>query len=221
MVFQHGALFPHSPPATSPSGDPRRRRASASTSSGLRPRGSLSARAVGGERQRVALARALAADPEVDPARRARSPRSTPACASRCAQEVAHDPARGRASALLVTHDQAEALSLATRHRASCARPRAADRHAEEVYERPRTRWVAEFLGDADVLPGAAAGGVVECELGPLPRERRPRGRVDVVLRPESVTIAHRSGRAGTEARVTDRAFFGTTSSSTSSCPAG
>ena len=36
----------------------------------------------------------------------------------------------------------------------------------EEIYDRPSSRWLAEFLGDADVLPGTANAGVVDCELG-------------------------------------------------------
>ena len=55
----------------------------------------------------------------------------------------------------------------------------------EEVYRRPATRWMAEFLGDAEVLPGVAGTDTVECELGVLPTDRAARGAVDVVVRPE------------------------------------
>ena len=85
-----------------------------------------------------------------------RSPRSTPGCASACARR---SPAILRAagtSALLVTHDQAEALSLADTVAVLRAGRVEQAGSPEEVYERPGSRWVAEFLGDVDVLPGTA-----------------------------------------------------------------
>jgi iron(III) transport system ATP-binding protein len=91
----------------------------------------------------------------------------------------------------------------------------------EEVYGRPATRWVAEFLGDADVVPGTAAEGVADCELGRFPADRGLRGAVEIVLRPEGVTLgpggrgiapghdAARDDAAGAEARVVGRSYFG------------
>ena len=119
----------------------------------------------GGERQRVALARALAADPEVvlldEPF----------AALDAGLRESLRDGGRGSCatagtSALLVTHDQAEALSLADT--VAVMRDGRIEQVGtpEEIYERPSSRWLAEFLGDADVLPGTASDGVVECELG-------------------------------------------------------
>ena len=80
----------------------------------------------------------------------------------------------------------------------------------EEIYERPRSRWLAEFLGEADVLPGTARDGVVECELGRFGAAAELAGEVDVVIRPESVAIglgrrASRTPRRSSSAR----SFYG------------
>jgi iron(III) transport system ATP-binding protein len=69
---------------------------------------------------------------------------------------------------------------------------------------------VAEFLGDADVLPGRASEGVVDCELGRFPAERWLGGAVEVVLRPESLAISASAGRSDAiEALVVGRSFYG------------
>ena len=67
-----------------------------------------------------------------------------------------------------MTHDQAEALSLADR--VAVMRDGRIEQvgSPDDVYLQPRSRWVAEFVGEADVVPGVAAGGVVDCELGAL-----------------------------------------------------
>ena len=109
-------------------------------------------------------------------------------------------------SALLVTHDQAEALSLAGT--VAVMRDGRIEQVGtpEEIYERPRSRWLAEFLGDADVLPGTAHEGVVECELGRFGAAQDLAGAVHVVIRPESVAIGL---GPGSDAVVVGRSFYG------------
>ena len=212
MVFQQGALFPHLTVtgnvgfgATS---DERARETIALV--GLRDRAkSYPHELSGGERQRVALARALAAEPEVvllD------EPFAALDAGLREAlrDEVASILRLAGVSALLVTHDQAEALSLADRVVVFREGRVEQEGTPEEVYERPGSRWIAEFLGEADVLPGTAGDGMAECVLGRFPVGPGLSGPVDIVLRPESVSIAHRSPRGGdAEATVVDRSFYG------------
>lgn len=77
----------------------------------------------------------------------------------------------------------------------------------EEVYARPASRWSAEFLGAADVVPGVAADGSVTCSLGRFPADPGLAGPVEVVVRPESVELDRDD--SGVAARVVGRSFYG------------
>jgi iron(III) transport system ATP-binding protein len=159
----------------------------------------------GGQRQRVALARALAPGPRVvlmD------EPFSSLDAALR--QQVRDDVGRilreAGATAVLVTHDQEEALSFSDvvavmrDGRVVQAAP------PHDLYLDPADPWVASFVGDADFLDGTVAAGVVETVLGTHPAPERPDGPARVMVRPESVVLAI-SGDG--PARVVDRRFFG------------
>jgi iron(III) transport system ATP-binding protein len=212
MVFQEGALFPHlTIEGNVGFGASRGERvAECLDLVGLAGRArSFPHELSGGERQRVALARALAADPEVvllD------EPFASLDAGLRDSlrAEVTGILRTAGTSALLVTHDQAEALSLAGT--VAVMRDGRVQQVGtpEEVYERPSSRWLAEFLGEADVLPGTADGGVVECELGRFGAAPGLAGRVSVVIRPESVAIGSgATARERTEAVVVARSFYG------------
>jgi iron(III) transport system ATP-binding protein len=213
MVFQQGALFPHLDVAANVGfGAARRERVGETLELvGLGDRAKAYPHELsGGERQRVALARALAADPEVilldEPfAALDAGLRET------LRQQVASILRSAGASALLVTHDQAEALSLADQVAVLAGGRVVQTGSPEEVYDRPSSRWVAEFLGEADVLPGTAEGGTVSCELGRFSAGRELSGAVQVVIRPESVAIGHGAGasRDAPEAVVLERSFYG------------
>jgi iron(III) transport system ATP-binding protein len=211
MVFQDGALFPHLTVAKNVGfGDATPARVTECLQMvGLAHRDRAYPHELsGGERQRVALARALAPEPEVillD------EPFASLDTSLRIAlrEHVAEILRAAHASALLVTHDQQEALSLADVVVVMRAGRVEQFGSPEEVYRRPASRWMAEFLGDADVLHGVAGGaGTVACELGVLPTDRDARGDVDVVIRPDAVRLgAVQPG--GTAARVTGSTFLG------------
>lgn len=216
MVFQDGALFPHlTVRANVGFGDATAARVvDCLDLVGLAHRADDYPHELsGGERQRVALARALAPEPSVvlldEPfASLDRGLRES------LREQVITILQEAGASALLVTHDQDDALAVADRVAVMHAgRIEQADT-PEEVYRRPATTWVADFIGDADVLAGIADDGGVHCPLGRLPADPHLRGDVEVVLRPESLAItAHdpdADGAApGTVARVARRRFFG------------
>jgi iron(III) transport system ATP-binding protein len=212
MVFQDGALFPHLTVRDNVGfGASRRERvAECLRLVGLADRASdFPHELSGGERQRVALARALAADPEVvllD------EPFASLDAGLResLRLEVAQILREAGTSALLVTHDQSEALSLAGTVAVMRAGRVEQVGTPEEIYERPRSRWLAEFLGDADVLPGTARDGVVECELGRFGAAPELAGDVQVVIRPESVAIGSGPAREPhAEALIVARSFYG------------
>ena len=155
----------------------------------------------GGERQRVALARALAPAPELillD------EPFSSLDATLRAGlrREVELILRDAGATALLVTHDQEEALSLADRL-AVMREGRIVQVGApQEVYGRPATRWTAGFVGDVNVLAGVAHGSGVETELGVFDVGAPASGSVHVAVRPEQLQLrADASGNAEVVAR--------------------
>ncbi|MEJ7876852.1 MAG: TOBE domain-containing protein, partial [Solirubrobacterales bacterium] len=78
----------------------------------------------------------------------------------------------------------------------------------EEVYSRPASRWVAEFIGEIEVLEGRVANGRAECELGSVPAGDTV-GKVDVLIRPESLAVAVQASNGSVAAEVVSRRFFG------------
>lgn len=121
----------------------------------------------GGERQRVALARALAPHPEIvllD------EPFSALDAALRAAlrDEVADLLRRAGTTAVIVTHDRTEAMSIAD-HLAVMRRGRLVQCGTpDELYRHPGDPWVARFLGEATLLRGrvGGTGTTASCALG-------------------------------------------------------
>src|SRR5680860_1128686 len=144
----------------------------------------------GGQQQRVALARALAPRPNVillD------EPFSNLDAALRTTvrEDVRRILKAAQTTAVFVTHDQEEALSLADEVAVMLdGRIHQTDR-PHVLYTRPSTPWVARFVGDADVLPGTrTADGQVATGLGVhQPVEPLVSDRADVVVRPEAVRL--------------------------------
>jgi len=209
MVFQHGALFPHlDVMANVAFGAAQRARAVECLELvGLRDRAEAFPHELsGGERQRVALARALAADPEVVLLDEPFSALDA-GLRERLRADVVGILRRAGMSAILVTHDQAEALSLADR--VAVLRDGRVEQLGtpEDVYERPCSRWVAAFLGDAVALPATVVDGTAECELGRFAIEPGIVGPVELVVRPEMVAIV--AADEGVEARIVGRSYYG------------
>jgi iron(III) transport system ATP-binding protein len=159
----------------------------------------------GGERQRVALARALAPEPELvllD------EPFSSLDATLRAGlrREVELILRDAEATALLVTHDQEEALSLADRL-ALMRDGRIVQVGApQQVYAQPATRWAAQFVGEVNVLPGVARGAGVHTELGGFDLGAPASGPVHVAVRPEQLEL--RADAAG-NAEIVAREFRG------------
>ena len=168
----------------------------------------LPAELSGGQQQRVALARALAVRPRLvllD------EPFSSLDAALR--EETGRTVARALrgsgATALLVTHDQAEALSLADQvavlrdgRVAQVAAP-------QDLYRYPVDPGVAAFVGSGVVVPGRAAAGTVACVLGMLhPLDPHVEGAVQVLVRPEQLEV-YPEVPDGVPARVVGTSFYG------------
>jgi iron(III) transport system ATP-binding protein len=161
----------------------------------------------GGERQRVALARALAPEPEVvllD------EPFSSLDATLRAdlRREVELILRDAGATAILVTHDQEEALTLADRL-ALMRDGRIVQVGApEDVYAKPAERWAAQFVGEVNVLPGVVRGAFVHTDIGSfdLVSAASDAATVHIAVRPEQLEF-----RVGREpnAEVVEREFRG------------
>ena len=141
----------------------------------------------GGQQQRVALARVLVLAPEVlllDEPFGALDAKLRQAMQVDLRQLVR----RLGITTVFVTHDQDEALTLSDRIAVMRAGVIEQVGTPLEIYDRPATTYVADFVGQSNLLAGEAQAGRIE--LGPgvaLPAERT--GRVTVVIRPEHLAV--------------------------------
>jgi iron(III) transport system ATP-binding protein len=157
----------------------------------------------GGQQQRVALARSLAPQPAVvlldEPfSSLDASLRGSTSRAVRRALEATNT------TALLVTHDQNEALSLADQVAVMRAGRLVQSGPPSEVYLSPSDPQVAEFVGRAVVLPGTATDARATCALGEVVLTEPTTGPVALMIRPEQVFVdlAHDEGVRGTVEEV-------------------
>ncbi len=216
MVFQDYALFPHlSVRKNVAFGLPRGSRPhqvdAALEMVGLAGLGDrMPAQLSGGQQQRVALARALAPGPDVVLLDEPFSNLDVE-LRSTVRAEVRQILAAAGATAVLVTHDQEEALSMADRVAVMWQGRIAQAAPPEELYHRPASREVAAFVGDAQFVPGEATGDRVACELGTLPVINHTNGAVDVVVRPEALRVQRLGGdqQPSVMGTVHSRRFFG------------
>jgi iron(III) transport system ATP-binding protein len=161
----------------------------------------------GGQQQRVALARALAPRPNVllldEP-----FSNLDPGLREQVREDVAHILRESGISAIFVTHDQDEALFMGDRVAVLNAGQLEQVGTPEEVFGAPATRFVAEFMGKTDFLPGEVTAQGVLTEIGLLDQPVAfPIGTpVEVAFRPDDVTLI--PDPAGT-ACVTERHFKG------------
>lgn len=215
MVVQDYALFPHLTVLKNVEFGlhrlPRTRRRAVALEAlelvGLAHRKSAFAHELsGGERQRVALARALAPKPDVvlfdepfsslDASMRADIRRDVLAILRKVG-----------ATAILVTHDQEEALSMADRVAIMRDGRIVQTGGPQDIYWRPSEQWVAEFVGDINVIPGAVEDGHVRTELGLIGLSHKVvAGEHSVAIRPEQLEV-----RADPDGgfEIVEREFYG------------
>ena len=142
----------------------------------------------GGQQQRVALARALVRRPGLMLLDEPFSALDT-GLREQLRQATAEILAAAGVTTLLVTHDQAEAMSFADQIvvlRGGVLRQAGAPR---DVYRAPVDRETAEFLGDAIILDATIANGVARCLLGSVPVNEERNGPATIMLRPEQVAL--------------------------------
>ncbi len=162
----------------------------------------------GGQQQRVALARALAPQPKLvllD------EPFSDLDRTLRIGlrEEVRAVLKANGTSTILVTHDQEEALAVGDRIAVQRAGRIEQIGAPEELFSAPRSRFVAEFVGETDFIRGEITADGIQTELGVLKQSNgAPVGTtVDIAIRADDVAITADPNGAGT---VVSRVFTGT-----------
>jgi len=179
----------------------------------------FSAQLSGGEQQRVALARAIVIRPRVllfD------EPLSNLDAKLRVQMrhEIRDLQRRLGITTVYVTHDQEEAMAVSDRIAVMNEGTVVQEGTAEDLYHRPASQFVAQFVGRVNLVPGRiveVARETVKVEaLGTVIDARAGGGvlaagdRVTLVVRPEAVAIAAGSGTAGSlQATVVARTFLG------------
>jgi iron(III) transport system ATP-binding protein len=224
MVFQSYALFPHMTVLEN-------------VCYGLRASGMRKARAIelaqakltmvglagygarlpselsGGQQQRVAVARAIVLEPKVllfdEPLS------NLDAKLRRHVREEIHELQRKLAlTAVYVTHDQQEALAISDRiivmrtaHIAQDGAPRA-------LYEHPDSHFVADFIGDSNIVPVEVVsrqGDLASVRLGPLvltlPHRGAMEGPAELSIRPHGLLLSREHGKL--TGHVTKAAYLG------------
>ncbi|MEA2732904.1 MAG: putative spermidine/putrescine transport system ATP-binding protein [Acetobacteraceae bacterium] len=236
MVFQEYALFPHLTAAGNVGYGLRRRSVPAaqvkSRVGEMLELVGLSAAAdkyphqlSGGQQQRVALARALAVDPEVllldEPLSNLDAKLRV-----RLREEIVRLQKVLGKTMVFVTHDQEEALSISDQVAVMASGRIAQLGRPEDIYSRPATRYIAEFVGLANFIPAEvtssgrvdAAGQTIAMPTGAIS------GRATLMIRPEALSIAESStitNGTALRGKVVGRSFLGNTARYTVQTPYG
>jgi len=201
MVFQDWALFPHMSVGRNvayglPRGPDRDRQVDEALAmvglSGLGDR--APATLSGGQQQRVALARALAPRPAALLLDEPFSNLDT-ALRVQVRTEVHRLLADVGVTTVFVTHDQDEAFVLGDEVAVMLDGEIVQQAAPSELYDRPRSPWIAGFVGDANLLVGHASGASATTVLGGVALREATDGEVQVLLRPEHLEV--KAGDAG------------------------
>jgi len=202
MVFQAYSLFPHMTVVQNvafglrlrriPKADREKRALDMLDLVGLSEQaGRYAHQLSGGQQQRVALARALAIEPQVLLLDEPLSALDAKVRAQ-LRDQIRRIQLEVGITTLFVTHDQEEALAIADR--VGVMRDGGLEQLAPptEVYARPATAFVAEFVGLTNKLAGTVSGTTVTVRGQDLPlvETTTPPGPVTALVRPEAVTMA-------------------------------
>jgi len=169
----------------------------------------------GGQRQRVALARSLAPEPDVllldEP-----FANLDVRLRERMREEVRRIIKETNVTAVSVTHDQEEALSISDRVAVMSDGQIEQVGRPETVFEHPKSRFVADFLGRASFLNGQLEDDVIETGIGALPGDMLQGltddydgARLDVLVRPDDLRATPCDGERTGNGALVGRQYTG------------
>jgi iron(III) transport system ATP-binding protein len=217
-VVQEGALFPHLTVGDNITfGLPRQHRRDPSTVDrllklvGLETEfaGRFPHQLSGGQQQRVALARALAPEPRVILLDEPFSSLDTRLRES-TRRAVLQTLAATSTTAIMVTHDQAEALSMADQVAVMHAGRFIDVAPPGQLYLRPASPESARSTGEAIVVPATVSEGIAESALGRTPvYPDAVDGSRDIMVRPEQLSLVATDTPGCVTARVKETIFYG------------
>ncbi len=143
----------------------------------------------GGQQQRVALARAMVTSPRVllfDEPLGALDAKLR----VKMREEIRRIQKKAGITTIYVTHDQEEALSVSDRIAVMNKGKVVQVGAPEDIYLRPRTRFIADFIGLSNIFTASSEGGAIQLEGGPklscAPPDKK---QFSVALRPESLRL--------------------------------
>ncbi len=226
MVFQSYALFPHMTVAQNvayglvvqgrPKAEVGERVAAALAMVGLEGLGErFPSELSGGQQQRVAVARAVVLEPQVllfdEPLSNLDAK-----LRRRVREEIRELQQKLGITSVYVTHDQGEALAVSDRIIVMDRARIAQEGPPRELYEAPASRFVADFIGEANLLPVEIArveDGRASVRLGPVRLELPARalgvGPALLAARPHAVHLAREPGPGRLPARIRKATYLG------------
>ncbi|MBB4230852.1 ABC transporter ATP-binding protein [Rhizobium mongolense] len=164
----------------------------------------------GGQQQRVALARALGRKPRLMLLDEPFSALDT-GLREHMRKAVARVLQTADITTILVTHDQAEALSFADQVAVLREGKLIQAGSPQSLYLRPKDRETALFLGDAVMLPAIIRNGFADCALGRVAVEGSHQGKAEIMLRPEQIRVVADESEPAYGGRVVEVEFGGAT----------
>jgi iron(III) transport system ATP-binding protein len=164
----------------------------------------------GGQQQRVALARALGRKPRLMLLDEPFSALDT-GLRENMRKAVARVLQAAGITTILVTHDQAEALSFADQVAVLREGKLIQAGTPQSLYLHPKDRETALFLGDAVMLPAIIRNGVADCALGRVAVEGQHQGKAEIMLRPEQIRVVRDESEPVHGGRVVEVEFGGAT----------